>query len=195
MKHQAMKYPVSKHPPEVEIALLAGGDCSRISRFFLERHTRACRECYRKLEEFRLLRLKVSTGSVRDTVPDIDWGSLAAEMKANIRLGLEAGECVRTPDRARVWNPRLTVAFASLSFLICAGVLMRNPATISHPVTEQSAPVLESTRAGLELREGASSITLINRPGATTDQTVSAEGEIRARNVEGGAVTITNVSF
>jgi hypothetical protein len=28
--------------------------------------------------------------------PEISWNRLAAEMKANIRLGLAAGECVRT---------------------------------------------------------------------------------------------------
>jgi hypothetical protein len=65
------------------------------------------------------------------------------------------------------------------------------------PPAVQSAenPVLESSGAGLELRDGSSSITLTNRAGAVADQTVNAQGEIRARYVEHGAVTITDVSL
>lgn len=187
------------HPDERELALLAGGDCGRLSRFLLARHVRECRQCTEKLARFEMLREDI--GQMPE--PNVDWNALAAEMKANIRLGLEAGECVRPREPRRQWNPRLTVALASLSFLICAGLVMRSPATL--PRTEQALvqqtgaqpemPVLESTGAGTELRDGASSITLMNREGSRSDQTASAQGEIRARSVEGGAVTITSVSL
>jgi hypothetical protein len=36
---------------------------------------------------------------------------------------------------------------------------------------------------------------LLNHHGAVADQTVSAQGEIRARYIDAGAVTINNVSF
>ena len=35
-------------------------------------------------------------------------------MRANIHVGLEAGECVRQAAVRRSWNPKLAVAFASL---------------------------------------------------------------------------------
>jgi hypothetical protein len=178
---------MNTHPEEADLALLAGGECGRVSRFFLQRHVRTCRECTERVARFELLREDLA----QLPVPDVDWRSLEVEMKANIRLGLAAGECVRLVSPRRPWNPRLTVAFASLSFLVCAGLIMHGPGKRQ----AETAPVLESTGAGLELRDGASSITLINRPGSTTDQTVSAQGEIRARNVQGGSVTITNVSL
>jgi hypothetical protein len=182
------------HPKEQELALLASGDCGGVSRFFLERHVRRCSDCADKIKQFEGLRAELADLAL----PDVDWNSLAAEMRANIRLGLEAGECVRVREPRHQWNPRLVVAFASLSFLVCAGLVMRSPATL--PRHESSAartavPVLESTGSGTELSDGASSITLMNHEGSLSDQTVSAEGEIRARSVEGGAVTITSVSL
>ena len=53
--------------------------------------------------------------------------------------------------------------------------------------------MLESSGTGLELRSGTSSITLLNGGGSVADQTVSAEGEIRARSVKNGAVIINDV--
>jgi len=182
------------HPDETELALLAGGERGRVAGFFLARHVRGCRECAAKVARFERLREELA----EMPAPELDWNSLAAEMKANIRLGLEAGECVRLREPRRQWNPRLAVAFASLSFLICAGLIMRSPATLPAPMALSAVPanpVLESTGSGIELRDGSSSITLLSHAGGTMDQTASAEGGLRARSVAGGAVTITNVSF
>jgi hypothetical protein len=129
--------------------------------------------------------------------PDLDWARLESEMRANIRVGLEAGECVRLVPERRKFNPRLGLAFASLLILVGAGVLMNNgPAALDSaamaPAKASVEPVLESTGDGLEVRSGASSMTLMNHHGTVADQTVSAEGEIRARYVEGGSVTINS---
>jgi hypothetical protein len=181
---------MNPHPNETELALLAGGECGRVSRFFLQRHVRECRECTAKVAHFEILRADLA----RIAPPELDWNRLAAEMKANIRLGIEAGECVRDSESARGWNPRLTVAFASVLFLICAGITMKSRVAAPE-VAVSNTPVVESTVAGLELRTGASSITLLNRGGgAPANQTVSAQG-IRATNVSNGTVTITNASF
>ena len=181
---------MKSHPDETDLALLAGGECGRVSRFFLQRHVRDCRECTAKVAYFEILRADLA----RMAPPELDWNRLAAEMKANIRLGLEAGACVRDLEPRRQWNPRLAVAFASVVFLAGAGLTMKSRLP-QHEVVAQATPVLESSGAGLELRDGASSIMLLNRSGSVADQTVSAEGEIRARRVENGTVTITNVSF
>jgi hypothetical protein len=182
---------MNTHPNEIDLALLAGGECGRVSRFFLQRHVRDCRVCTAKIANFEILRSDLA----RISEPDLDWNLLAAEMKANIRLGLEAGACVSDIESRRRWNPRLTVAFASLTFLIAAGLTMKSHTSAPPIAVATNSPVLESTGAGLELRDGASSITLLNRKGSLADQTVSAQGEIRARNIENGTVTITNVSM
>ncbi|MDE3194800.1 MAG: hypothetical protein KGN84_00530 [Acidobacteriota bacterium] len=189
------------HPSETDLALFAGGECGRVNRFLMNRHIRDCRACTEKVARFEMLRAKMAEAAI----PELDWTRLESEMRANIRLGLEAGECVRlAPDRfvpgrlalgKQSVNPRLTVAFASLLILAGAGILMKSGPAPAEPVSAvktAAEPVLESTGDGLELRSGASSLTLMNRHGAVADQTVSAEGEIRARYVEGGSVTINS---
>jgi hypothetical protein len=184
---------MNTHPTEVELALLAGGECGVVTQFFLNRHVRKCERCLDTVAEFVMLRHNVA-----EQEPHLDWGRLEAEMRANIHLGLEAGECVRTPRQARPWNPRMAVAFASLMLLLGAGVLMRVPKAPSAHTQEangQSTPasVLESTGSGLELRNGDSSLTILNRYGSVADQTVSAQGVIGARYVDAGGVTTNHV--
>ena len=59
-------------------------------------------------------------------------------MKANIRLGLAAGECVRN-DRAAAGEPiswlgtRALVAYASIAALVTASVLLERPAPRLRP--------------------------------------------------------------
>ena len=181
-----------KHPSEVDLALFAGNECGRVARFLLNRHVRECRECTGKVARFEMLRAEMA----EPPVPELDWSRLESEMRANIRLGLEAGECVRLAPEVRSLNPRLAIAFASLTILVGAGVFMKSGAGRIEPLPtaakSAAEPVLESTGDGLELRSGASSMTLMNHHGAVADQTVSAEGEIRARYVEGGSVTINS---
>lgn len=174
-----------KHPSEAELSLLAGADCNMMSRFFLNRHVRECAECSRAVAEYAALREDVAEAQLAG----LNWDALAAEMTANIHLGLEAGECVRLVAPERVWNPQLAVAFACLAALLGAGVLMRTP----HVAAVQVGPVLESTGSGLELRTGGNSLTLMNHHGTAAGQTVSTQGEIRASYVEAGAVTFNAV--
>jgi hypothetical protein len=89
------------------------------------------------------------------------------------------------------WSLKLAVALASLLMLVGASFVMKSPAP--NMPKDNTAAVLESTGSGLELRHGGSSMTLLNHDGVAADQTVSAQGEIRARYVDGGAVTINNV--
>jgi hypothetical protein len=178
------------HPSEADLALFAGNDNGALSRFRLGRHVRQCAECEQKVAEFQSLR----SGLGFDLPAGLDWNRLAAEMRANIRLGLEAGECVRTSRGRWRWNPRIAVACASLLLLLGAGFVLHSP--LPQPASaELAGPVLESTGSGLELRTGSTSLMLLNHHGAVADQTVSAQGEIRARYIDAGAVTINNVSF
>jgi hypothetical protein len=177
------------HPCEADLALLAGGEVNAVSRFLLNRHVRRCETCLDTVAEFALLR-----NNVAQEIPDLDWERLEAEMRANIHLGLEAGECVREVSRKPGWNPRLGVAFASLLLLLTAGFLMRVPPVVDPPVDRAPGfSVLESSGSGLEFRSGASSLTLSNHHGSVTDQRASAQGVIGASYIDAGGVTINNV--
>lgn len=121
------------HPKEQDLALFATRDLSFVQNFRLNRHVSSCAACSQTIAEYRELTSALSE-------PDLDianWDALAAEMKANVRLGLEAGACVdSTKTRFARINPlpapirlnaRLGVAAASLMVLISAGLLMRQP--------------------------------------------------------------------
>jgi hypothetical protein len=182
------------HPSEIDLALFAGGESSGLSRFFLNRHVRQCRECMEQVTRFELLRLELREAEP----PVLDWNRLSAEMRANIHVGLEAGECVREALAARSWSPKLAIAFASLLLLVGANFLLKNSPADREPQSGEPRPgdtaaVVESTAYGIEFRHGGSSLTLLNHDGVAAGQTVSARGEIGARYVNAGAVTINNV--
>ena len=178
------------HPQEHDLALLAGGEASRLRRFLLGRHLNGCADCQEKVAEYHELRDAVA----EHDLPDVNWNFLATEMRANIRLGLEAGACVRTTQAPRRWNLRPAIAFACVLLLAVAGELLREKRLL-RPAAAESAPVLVTTDSGVELRAGDNSLTLLKHRGAA-NQTVSARGDISELNIdETGAVTINNVSL
>jgi hypothetical protein len=184
-----------KHPGENDLALLAGGDTGRIQGFLLDRHVRACTECRGKVTEYRGLRAELAELEL----PDVNWNFLAADMRANIRLGLEAGACVGPRHGFKRLNTRLVVAFASLLVIIGSSLFVRGLVPfhkqVNVAVSDDATPVLRSTESGVEISTGTNSLTLLNHHGNATNQTVSAEGDIGARNIDGetGSVTINNV--
>ena len=178
-----------RHPSSADLALLAGGDCGFARSFLLNRHVRQCADCAAEVDEFSALREEAA-----DFMPPaVNWASLATEMRANIRLGLEAGECVRysvpTPKNR---NPRLVIAFASLIALIGTGVFYSKHQNRNDVIGP--AAVLHSTPEGVEVRSGLNSLELLNHKASIADQTVGAQGQIGVRYIdETGSVTINNV--
>jgi len=179
------------HPREHDLALLAGGEVGRIRRFLLDRHVHACADCQRKIAEYQDLRDDLAGIEF----PDLNWNFLAADMRANIRLGLEAGACVRAEPVLRRWNSRPAIAIACVLLLLVAGELLRDGRLHRPAIVDAPAPVLQSTGSGIELRTGANSLTLLKHNGDAVGQTVSARGDISARYIdsETGSVTINNV--
>jgi hypothetical protein len=114
------------HPKEQDLALYATGDTGFVDKIQLTRHLRACDECLQTVQEYRSLSAELS-----DLDLDLaNWDSLAAEMKANIHVGLEAGACVRKPQTVRplnFFNTRMAVATASLLTLAAAALLLKQP--------------------------------------------------------------------
>jgi len=180
------------HPREHDLALLAGEDANGIRRFLLDRHVRTCADCQEKVADYRELREDVADIDLAN----VNWNSLAAEMRANIRLGLEAGACVRTTQAPRRRNYRPAIAFACVLLLAGAAELLRD-ARPHRPARTDNTPELAITESGIELRTGPSSLTLLKQRGNAANQTVSARGDISELNIdsETGAVTINNVSL
>jgi hypothetical protein len=130
--------------------------------------------------------------------PEIPWNRLAAEMKANIRLGLAAGECVRATSvadgRGLLTGFRAAVAFASMAVPIAAGITLERPAPIA---ADQPGIVAEATpgAAGIQLREGGQALRLLDSGARNVTYTAGAQGSMEARYVdrETGYVTVNSI--
>src|SRR5215472_8520562 len=92
-----------RHPEETILALHSSGDLGWFAAWRTERHVARCARCRDEVAGFR---------RVRETLPDlaelpkVSWNRIAAEMRANIRLGLAAGECV-----GEAWEPEASPLF------------------------------------------------------------------------------------
>ena len=154
------------HPVEHDLALLAGGEAGRAQRFWLERHLRGCEQCHAKVAEYQALRSDLL--DMDSDLPEVNWNFLASDMRANIRLGLEAGACVRTAHLPRsFWSwfagtklpalnagalhPRMTTAVALLVLLVGSGVVMRSP----KPLLRQMPLVARSATSNWWNRKGS----------------------------------------
>jgi len=184
-----------KHPNQATLALHAGGDLGVFARWRTERHLAKCADCREELAGFEAVR--EITPELRE-IPEIPWQRLSAEMRANIRLGLAAGECVRTgetPLREMRWfgGARAAVAFASMIALVATGLMLERPAP--RHVPEDEGSVVETTADGIQMSEGGQAIGLLHSGARNVTYTVSAQGGMRARYVdpETGYVTINNV--
>ncbi len=181
------------HPTETELALYAGGDLAWTDRLRVRKHVDACRRCREEAGAFAAVR--VSAANELREMPEATWNSLASEMKANIRLGLEAGACVTET------SPRRTVVaflgegllaraavLASLAFVLATGVWMahREP---------PPGVVLQVSGEGIEMVDGERGLSLMNGRTADVTYSVSAQGGVRARYVDSdtGYVTINHV--
>ena len=182
-----------KHPSEATLALYAGQDLGTVARWQTRRHLAGCARCRSEVTSFSALRQEVT--DLRE-LPQISWNSLAAEMKANIRVGLAAGECIRDtrhPLKSGFWELRTAVACASVAALLLAGLWLERPAPVA--IAEHPPGVsLRAVAHGIEVRDGDQAFVLQN---GSTEVTYSAgaQGSIGARFVDRstGYLTINTV--
>ena len=189
-----------KHPDPKLLALLSGGDLGAWSRWRVERHVRACQQCRREMAAFRAAGEQLRR--MEELPADLHWGGLALEMRANIRVGLAAGQCVdsiEAPRRAMGWKPAL--ALAGLAVIVVSGLMLNLPqpkgeqAKLAPPVAAQQGVLAQTTSLGIELRENGRVLTILHRADEPAMVSASADGSVRARYVDSatGQVTITNV--
>jgi len=179
------------HPRETELALYAGGELSWWRRRRLSGHLRQCESCRAQVESFRDGRAWLRQQD--ELPPEVNWSRLAAEMRANIRLGLAAGECVGPVRRPQLrWRPA-ALALPVLLLLLAGWMLQ-----IWHPPVRRPAavrgPVVTATASGVELRQGGAVLTLLHPHASDVGRFASGEGvRVRYVDAETGMVTISHV--
>jgi hypothetical protein len=182
-----------KHPKETALALHASGDLPFFARWRMERHLVGCQRCRNEVTSFSDFREMLPAVA---EPPDLPWNQLAAEMRANIRLGLAAGECVRSGERPLREHPlftgaRAAVAMASMAALVVTGLMLERPA----PGNPSEGRVVENTTKGIQVREGLGTFRLMNRGAQNVTYSVGARGSVSASYVDSDAdgVTINRV--
>ena len=186
-----------KHPNQETLALHAGGDLGSIARWRTRRHLARCAECREEIAGFEQIRQLLPS---LDDAQELHWNRLAAEMKANIRLGLSAGECVRADEPAGpgpIWSwTRAGVALASVAVLLATSVLLEHPGPT---VVRDTGVVVQATADGdgVQVREGGQSLGLMHSGTSREAVTyqVGAQGSVEARYVDSvtGYVTVNKV--
>jgi hypothetical protein len=183
-----------KHPTEADLALYAGGEAGLWKDLRVARHLKYCAGCARLVREFRAVRDWTRT---QGELPEgVDWLQLSAEMKANIRVGLAAGECVAAPEapRWRLWRPAMVLP---VLLVIVLGWWLQSWPPPPAPVAERMAPaglVMRARPGSIEVEQDGRALALLYPRAA--EVTLSASGgTLRARYVdaETGYVTISHV--
>lgn len=189
-----------KHPTPEVLALYARRDLDLWAMVRAGAHVQSCRQCAGEVQAVRqaLAALKAEALELPD---GLDWEEMAAEMHANIRLGLAAGAIVAEPPAdGRVskdaWPWQLGVVMASMAVVAVLSWMLPNPESGSQ-YQAASAPVfLEAQAEGLALQDRGSALTLLNPSKTAVTTTVNWDGGARASYVdsETGQVTIHHVS-
>jgi hypothetical protein len=150
------------------------------------------------------------------TPAGLNWSRLAAEMSANVRLGLEAGECVapRTRTQALGSGWRVAAALAGLTVLLVSAWWLNMPRAESVALgrvvqkiararpwqggisaLEDRGPLVEISAAGIQLLQNGGTLGMSQGKDRPVDVTLSVQGSARARYIDAdtGQITITGV--
>lgn len=207
------------HPRESVLALFAGNDLSGLLRLRVGLHVVRCAECRAAVQGFQAV--KPAAAAEFGRLPaNFQWDRMAEEMTANIRVGLEAGECVSasTPGTfASAGQPfrdglfsgwRQGLVYAALGALLVGGAWWltvpsgRNSAVLEtakqgsaavSPAGERGV-VLEATGEGIELREDGRTYMTVLHPDASikpASLTADLDGSMRARYVDRATGEVT----
>jgi hypothetical protein len=186
------------HPNQSFLALYAGQDLGWFTRRRTERHLAACAECRDEVRAFASVRDSLAA---LNELPPLSRNRLAIEMKANIRLGLAAGECVRGEPVAGPFpfgllsNTRALTACAGAMALVALGLFLQRPTPTAAPAIAADNSVLRATAGGIELNQGGQTLSLLHVRSTDVTYSAGAQGSMRAGYVDSdtGNVTINNL--
>lgn len=185
-----------RHPSESDLSLYSSGDLGPVDRLRVQWHLRSCARCDNEVNA--MASLVTALRSHADDLPSgVQWDRLAAEMTANIHLGLEAGECVgpvkvRKPERIG-W--RAAAVMAAMTIVLFIAWSLNPPRGREIGARLVSAAEIRTAPGGIEIKENGSALTLLHTRGQQTPIFISTPGSLRARFVDQdtGQVTINNV--
>jgi len=174
------------------LALHSSGDLGWLAAWRTERHLARCARCREEVAAFQGMRQALPDLA---ELPDVPWNRIAAEMRANIRLGLAAGECVREAFAAPsplFGKARAVVAFAGIFTLLVTGLVLQRPTPSAAGSRE---PIAQAVDNGIQMRAGEQGFGLMHAGARGVINTVSAGGTLGARYVDpqSGYVTMTKV--
>ena len=206
------------HVKETDLALYASGDLRLWQRAAVHLHVRTANRAVRRWKNFARMAGRCATR--RKDFPKAWIGTrLSAEMTANIRVGLAAGECVRSaqaraPPRflrcGVLWRWRRW-SRPALAALLVSGWWLNMPAQETQALSramrsiwhgrerhaEERGPVIEASSDGIELRKDGGSLGVSQDSAKLVSVSVSTQGSASAHYVDQdtGQVTITSVSY
>jgi hypothetical protein len=205
---------MTAHIAESSLALFVSGDLSLGRGFGVRLHVARCERCRKRLDAFRADQAQlrqIASEMPPDLSSDVDWDRLAAEMTANIRVGLAAGECVAPRRRKAVpfgWRP--AAAMAGLAVVLVSAWWLNMPASTTQALgramtavwhghgsvmQEERGLVVEATPSGIELRENGGTLGVSQGTARPVSFSVSVQGSASASyvNADTGQMTITSV--
>ena len=190
---------MNQHPDLADLALFAGRDLSFWKQWQVGRHVSQCPVCSAEVASFRRLATEPIAGEM---LPDVAWEPLASEMRANIRLGLEASEAIAayrrpSPSEERWLNWRAAVMVASLMVVVSTGWWFAvSVKKLQQPVAVAAQPVVvEATDSGVEISDGQLTLELRTPASRASFVSVTTRGaaETRYTDAETGQITVNHV--
>jgi hypothetical protein len=210
-----------KHPSEMQLALLAGGDLPAWERWRMRRHVSGCADCGGALQALRMASSQVRELAA-EMPKDMNWNRLADEMTGNIRVGLAAGQAIARFDkpiavrRPRLaWNAGTVVACATLLFVCAFWASIPRPQAehlvqalkriavhgagnaVQQPGLPSEDAVLEASSAGIEVKENGRTLSLMHprSDGATVSVSMQGSAGVRFIDSDTGQVTTNKVYY
>lgn len=209
------------HLPETTLALYVSNDLPLWRRVLAGLHVSRCRHCRQWVEIYRADRQRVRQAAL-EMPPGVNWTQLSAEITANIRVGLAAGECV-APRRRKTaslgWRP--AAAMAALAAVLVVAWVLNMPASTTQELgraftaiwnghgsvtgsvmgpamvpARDGRLVVELSSSGIELRENGSTVLGVSQDQSKlVDVSASVQGSASARYIDDntGQMTITSV--
>jgi hypothetical protein len=185
---------VKKHPLEADLALFAGEDLTLGRSILVRLHLAGCSRCRHSVEAYQHARVELAR--LPEPLTGEEWTRLAAEMEANINLGLEASECIQQvadeePEEAGTWRPFFACAAA---LVVVAGLVWWNRPP-AEDVLSHSAVVMSAGPDSIELQQDGQALGLLHRGAENVTYSVRADGEVGVRYFDNdtGYVMIQNV--
>jgi hypothetical protein len=213
-----------RHPPDVQIALFAGGDLGRWERWSVARHVARCARCKREVQALRDAgtELRQLAAQMPELPNGLNWNRLAQEMTGNIRVGLAAGEAIAlfdkpAPAKPRLgWNAALVVLGATVIFGVAFWSSLPNEqadhlwtslkriraervGTVIHSGAATAAPeevVLEASSSAIQVKENGRAMSLLpHSNGATVSVSMQGSAGVRYVDADTGQVTTNKVYY